>query len=210
MIDLTSKEEDKKNFITKVALKEGTSDYIIYYADGHEESKLFTIPSLNETFMNMEKQFFEYKDEFTKREFDVAKKATLKKLMEAIMALASVYLTTAIDMPDFLKVLIIMLVAVGSVCYQRTQSDVEHMARNNINVILTAEEFLAHKDKFNIKITNPSNGKEEDWYLLTLSDIEEVYEPRLVSKLASSITPDVCDEERHITEETLKLKMKLS
>ena len=210
MIDITKNEEDKDKFILGVALKENINSYLINYASGRQEERPFTIRSLNEVIMMMERQYLEYRDQYVEKVFDENKNATLKKLIEALMSVAGLFLTATIPLPKFLQIIIIMILAVGTICYQRKQSDIINDNRYNVNVILTADEFLKRKEDFKIKVIDPNTNLEEDWFLLTLSDIQNVLTPKLINKIADGITPEIKEEEKYNTSEILKMRMKMS
>ncbi len=210
MIDITNKEEDKDKFILCVALKENSNDYVIKYASDRLEVVPFSIEKLNETLTQMEKQYLEYRDSCAEKSFKEIKRTTVNKLIEALVAVASLYLTCQIEMPRFLQILIIAIIAVISICYQKSQADLAENNENNLRVIATADEFLKHKEEFKIKITDPVSGEEKDWYLLTLSNIEMVYEPKLVGKLAKGLNDEVKEEQSKMTMEVLQKRMKLS
>ena len=210
MIDITKNEEDKDKFILGVALKENINSYLINYASGRQEERPFTVRSLNEVIMMMERQYLEYRDQYVEKVFDENKNATLKKLIEALMAVAGLFLTATIPLPKVLQIIIIMILAVGTICYQRKQSDIINDNRYNANVILTADEFLKRKEDFKIKVIDPNTNLEEDWFLLTLSDIQNVLTPKLINKIADGITPEIKEEEKYNTSEILKMRMKMS
>lgn len=209
MIDLTTNKEDKDKFITHVVLKEESDSFIVSYASGRMEEVLFSLPSLNEFLRKMEIQFLEYKDQFLEQEFKASQKATIKKLIEALLAFLGTMISCSFPIPNVVKALIIAIAAIGSVIYQRVQSDIVEEARSNANVILTAEEFLKRKEDYKIKVIDPTSGLEKDWYLLSLSSIEEIPNARLVNKIADGITPEMREEESIATTETLKKKMNL-
>lgn len=209
MIDITLKDEEKDSFITRVYLKEGSDKYVICYASGRQEEVLFSIPNLNESFLKMEQQFLEHKDSFIDSSLQTARRANLNKLIEAFVAVGALFITSVIDIPMLLKVLIIMISALFTLCFQQQQSALVADIENNLRVVSTAEEFLKRKNDFIIKVTDPMTNLEEDWYLLTLSDIESLYNPEMIKQLADTITPEMKKEESMLTVETLKKRMRL-
>lgn len=210
MIDITNNEDEKDSFITKVYLKDDANRFVKCYASGRSEEVDFSIEELNKTFTQMEEQFLKYRESFVENSFKQMKRATINKLLEALVAIAGLYFTCNIEIPNILKVIIATILVVGSICYQRNQSEIEKDNEFNLRVVAIADEFLAHKEEFMIKVKNPISGEDENWYLLTLSDIETLYSPNLVSKLAKGLTPEVKDEESRMTSEVLQKRMKLS
>lgn len=209
MIDITKNEEDKDKFILGVALKDNENKYVIKYASGRSEDCDFTVSSLNQVLSLMEEQYLEYRDDYIKKILKENKTATIKQLIEAIMAILGIYLSASMPLPNLLKILIICVLVVSSIYYQKEQNEKIDYNRYAAGVILSADEFLKMKDNFKIRIVDPNTGLEEDWYLLTLSDIQAIIEPKLVGKIAMSITPDMKEEEEYNTTEILQRRMKL-
>lgn len=209
MIDITKNAEDKDKFILGVALKDDENKYVIKYASGRSENCDFTVSSLNHVLSLMEKQYLEYRDDYIKEILKENKRATMKQLIEALLAILGVYLSASMPLPNILKILIICVLVVSSMCYQKEQSEKVDYNRYAAGVILSADEFLKMKDNFKVRIVDPNTGLEEDWYLLTLSDIQAIVDPKLVGKIAKTITPDMKEEEEHNTTEILEKRMKL-
>ncbi len=209
MIDITKNTEDKDKFILGVALKDDENKYVIKYASGRSENCDFTVSSLNQVLGLMEEQYLEYRDDYIKEILKENKRATMKQLIEALLAILGVYLSASMPLPNILKILIICVLVVSSICYQKEQSEKVDYNRYAAGVILSADEFLKMKDNFKVRIVDPNTGLEEDWYLLTLSDIQAIVDPKLVGKIAKTITPDMKEEEEHNTTEILEKRMKL-
>lgn len=209
MIDITKNAEDKDKFILGVALKEDENKYVIKYASGRSENCDFTVSSLNQVLGLMEEQYLEYRDDYIKEILKENKRATMKQLIEALLAILGVYLSASMPLPNILKILIICVLVVSSICYQKEQSEKVDYNRYAAGVILSADEFLKMKDNFKVRIVDPNTGLEEDWYLLTLSDIQAIVDPKLVGKTAKTITPDMKEEEERNTTEILEKRMKL-
>lgn len=209
MIDITKNTEDKDKFILGVALKDDENKYVIKYASGRSENCDFTVSSLNQVLGLMEEQYLEYRDDYIKEILKENKRATMKQLIEALLAILGVYLSASMPLPNILKILIICVLVVSSMCYQKEQSEKVDYNRYAAGVILSADEFLKMKDNFKVRIVDPNTGLEEDWYLLTLSDIQAIVDPKLVGKIAKTITPDMKEEEEHNTTEILEKRMKL-
>ena len=209
MIDITKNAEDKDKFILGVALKDDENKYVIKYASGRSENCDFTVSSLNQVLGLMEEQYLEYRDDYIKEILKENKRATMKQLIEALLAILGVYLSASMPLPNILKILIICVLVVSSMCYQKEQSEKVDYNRYAAGVILSADEFLKMKDNFKVRIVDPNTGLEEDWYLLTLSDIQAIVDPKLVGKIAKTITPDMKEEEEHNTTEILEKRMKL-
>lgn len=210
MIDLTTREEDKDNFILKVYLKEESPKYGVLYASGRQEEFDFTIHNLNATLLTMERQYHEFKEKFFYEKAAEANKAALHKLIEGLLAIIGVALTVSVDMSSIIKLFISLIIVVCSIFYQKTKTIENAECGRAIDVLAITENFLKNKDQFKIKVTDPITKTEEDWYLLTLSEIEMLEDKREVTVLSKTITDEMRAEESANTTATLKKKWRLS
>lgn len=208
MLDLTLNTEDKENFITKVFLKDEGSKLVVQFADSHLEERDFTVQELNAVFAFMEEQYHQYKVDYVKRCHSGIVQATIKSILEALLAVGGIYLTSSISMPDILKMMIIMTIICGSLYFQQIWSLKAKCCSYLLRKMNVVETFLSHKEDFKIKVLDPNTNEIEDWYLLTLSGIDEIEDARFVSSLASSLSDDVRVEESLKTTMALKKKMK--
>lgn len=209
MIDLTTRPEDKDKFITKIYLKEENPKYCVVYASGRTEEYDFTFHNFNATLLAMETQYHEYKEAFFYAQAKMANKAALNKLIEGLLAILGVALTVSIDMSEVIKIFISLIIVVGSIFYQKMKTIENAECGKKIDVLATTEAFLANKEQFKIKVLDPITNTEEDWYLLTLSDIELLDNKHQLSLLGATITDEIRAEESKNTTATLKKKWKL-
>lgn len=208
MLDLTLIAADRKNFITKVYLKEDENKFVVQFADSHTIEKDFTVCDLNETLHSMEEQYQQYKVPYVQKCSSVIMNATLKSILEVFVAIGSIYITSTIPMPDALQAILVLAIVCGSFYLQKLWSLQAKCCEYLIRKIKVVETFLAHKEDFKIKVLDPNTDAIEDWYLLTLSGIEEVEDARLVTSLASSFTDEIREEESLKTTMVLKKMMK--
>lgn len=209
MINLTTEEKDKDSFITKVYLKEESPKYCIQYASGRIEEQDFSVHNLNATLLIMESQYHQYKEAFFKDQAKKANKAVLDKLIEGLLAIIGIALTISIDMSQIIKLFISLIIVVASIFYQKSKTLENAECGRNIDVLSITETFLANKEQFKIRVMDPITHTEEDWYLLTLSEIELLQNKREVTLLANTITDEMRVEESQTTTATLKKKWKL-
>lgn len=207
MINLALNDDDKKNFITAVLLDENGDNLSIIYADNHVVEEMFDVDRLNDIWCLMEEQFWKYKDDFVKRCNKESLQAILKSIFESILAVGSLYFTCSIEMPIVLKGLIIIFISWISIYYQRIWSLESKINNYLVNKVGIIERFLENKDKFKIQITDSRDGKKHDWYLLTLSGIDEVPDIRTLNLIGKSLTTEVKEDERKNTERFLSKKM---
>ena len=99
--------------------------------------------------------------------------------------------------------------SIYSFLYQIATSKIINYSRTNVEVVRIADRFLEMKDKFRISITDPKSGQEEEWYLFSLSGIEQLYGIEELNFLSEYITDDVKNSEREITENVLKRVMSM-
>ena len=51
--------------------------------------------------------------------------------------------------------------------------------------------YLEHKDEFKVDVINPHTGKEDDWYLVDLANIDQFDTEKELSDYLLGLTPDV-------------------
>lgn len=204
MIDLTTRHEDKDFFITKVYMKEDSNLFYIHYASGRVEERPFSIHNLNATFAQMEEQFKQYKENYLNRVIEVKKKTCLNQLLELLGSIGAIFLTTNMDMPLEFKLVIDMIIVLFTLWYQYKNNLKDGICNTSINVILTAEEFLNNKEMFMTRVINPKTNEEEDWYLVTLSEIEEFVSSKQLMLIGRGLTPEVKMDEADRTNKVLK------
>lgn len=204
MIDLTTKEQDKDNFIMKVYMQEDSPYYFIRYASGREEQHDLTIHNLNATFLNMERQYMEYKEGYIAKVQEVRLKANLSKLIEGFLAIVGIFLTTSMPFPVALKVIIDLIILVSSIYYQKVQSSKIGICDSSMNVLDIASYFLKNKHQFMTTVHDPKTGTEEDWYLVTLSEIEEFANAQQLGLIGAGLNDEIKAEESERTNKVLR------
>ncbi len=209
MIDLTTRDEDKNNFITKVYLKADIPKYCVLYASGRIEEYDFTIHNFNATLNLMEKQYHAYKEDFFYKKAKEANQAVLNKFKEGLLAVIGIALTTCIDMSIAIKILIYLIIIVSSILYQKEKTKENAECGRLIDIIAMTEVFLENKEQFKIKVKDPITNQEEDWYLLTLSEIETIENKLQVTLIGKTITDEVRKEESENLPNNLKKKWRL-
>lgn len=210
MIDLTTRDQEKDLFITKVYLKEESPKYDVIYASGRQEEFDFTIHNFNATLLTMENQYHTYKENFFYEKAAAANKAALHKLIEGLIAIIGIALTVSLDMSGIIKLFISLIILTCSIFYQKAKTKENAKCGRLIDVLAITEAFLANKDQFKIRVIDPLTQTEEDWYLLTLSEIETLEDKREVMVLGSAITDEIREEESINTTTTLKKKWRIS
>ena len=209
MIDLTLNEKDRDEFITNLYLKENSNKFIVRYASGRLDEQNFTVHNFNVMLYRMEEQFLEFKNDYIRNNLRIQGKYQLKKLVEALLAILGVYVTANLPIPGIIQGILIGILAIYSFLYQVETSRVIDYGRATLGIINLADKFMEMKDKFKISITDPKSGQEEEWYLFSLSGIEQLYGIEELNFLSEYITDDVKNSEREITENVLKRVMSM-
>ena len=209
MIDLTLNEKDRDEFITNLYLKENSNKFIVRYASGRLDEQDFTVHNFNVMLYRMEEQFLEFKNDYIRNNLRIQGKYQLKKLVEALLAILGVYVTANLPIPGIIQGILIGILAIYSFLYQVETSRVIDYGRATLGIINLADKFMEMKDKFKISITDPKSGQEEEWYLFSLSGIEQLYGIEELNFLSEYITDDVKNSEREITENVLKRVMSM-
>ena len=209
MIDLTLNEKDRDEFITNLYLKDGDSKYVVKHASGRIVEENFSIHNFNQRLYKMEEQYLQFREEYVKNNLKLQGKVQARKLIEALIAILGVFLSVNLPLPEIIQGIIVCLLSIYTFLYQVAYSKIINYSRTNVEVVRIADRFLEMKDKFRISITDPKSGQEEEWYLFSLSGIEQLYGIEELNFLSEYITDDVKNSEREITENVLKRVMSM-
>lgn len=207
MIDLTLNTKDRDSFITKLYLKENSNKFVVRYASGRLDEQDFTVHNFNVMLYRMEEQFLEFKNDYIRNNLRIQGKYQLKKLVEALLAILGVYVTANLPIPGIIQGILIGILAIYSFLYQVEASRVINYGRATLGIVNLADKFMEMKDKFKIKITDPKSGEEEDWYLISLSGIEQINGLGHLNFLEDILTDETKELERQKTEDVLENRM---
>ncbi len=210
MIDLTLNEKDRDSFITKLYLKDGMEQFIVKYASGRLEEQDFSIHNFNVMLYKMEEQFLEYKDVYGRSLVKLQGRAHARKLIEAIMAIVGVYLTVNMAIPSFIQTMIVILLAGFTFMYQASYSKVSNICQNHLYTLFLADKFMEIKEKFKIQIHDKKTNQEEDWYLVSLSNVDELFGLAHLELLAAGLNEeDVKNQAKDQAEKMLNYRMSM-
>lgn len=207
MIDLTLNTKDRDSFITKLYLKENSNKFVVRYASGRLDEQDFTVHNFNVMLYRMEEQFLEFKNDYIRNNLRIQGKYQLKKLVEALLAILGVYVTANLPIPGIIQGILIGILAIYSFLYQVEASRVINYGRATLGIVNLADKFMEMKEKFKIKITDPKSGEEEDWYLISLSGIEQINGLGHLNFLEDILTDETKELERQKTEDVLENRM---
>ncbi len=173
MIDLTTNNDNKKDFILDLKIDNNFNNLIIKYATGEEIIKEFSIDNFNYFITLMEKQFILFKNSFKKYTEIELIKNNIKMLMAFISELIIVYNINNLSI-SWIKDLLFSLMVIGIYSFylhiKRFEIDDD---QNNLKLISLYDEYLKNKEDFTIDIVNPLNGDIKKFYLITLANVDE-------------------------------------
>lgn len=207
MIDLSLNTKDRDSFITKLYLKENSNKFVVRYASGRLDEQDFTVHNFNVMLYRMEEQFLEFKNDYIRNNLRIQGKYQLKKLVEALLAILGVYVTANLPIPGIIQGILIGILAIYSFLYQVEASRVINYGRATLGIVYLADKFMEMKEKFKIKITDPKSGEEEDWYLISLSGIEQINGLGHLNFLEDILTDETKELERQKTDDVFENRM---
>ena len=175
MVDLTVNEKDKDNFITDVALGVGNGKYLVSYASGRTVEEDFSVHNFNVELRKMERQFYEYKKSYLEKINNIASKALFKKMISTILFFTELYFVTQSDIPMFLKISLGIIFALSCLIQRIKQNFELNQCGLAFKYIEMVEKYLKIKENFRVDVLDPYTGKEEDWYIVNLGNIDSVF-----------------------------------
>lgn len=202
MFDLTLNEEDKNSYIVDVRINDNGT-YTVKYASGREENFLFSIHNFQVELHKMEKQFKEYGKDYLERvcpNFGI-RTSLLVLLFVIDIKWFKMIIDEGITFSGgwcLLYCLYVLSKNTLSLCKQR-KLYVE--AKKKIELM---KLYLDNKEQFIVDVVNPNTGKEEEWYLVDLANIDRFEDENEFNDYVRDLTPEKKLEEAK--ELTLKFK----
>jgi len=199
MEDLTFREKDKKDFITGIELNDDVKSFNVVYADGHKETKEFsTVHNFNVYLHQMKEQFYRYERDFTKFMHEWVKDSVIKSLVELVLSLEAIIITSRIAPDGIVKTIIIILTILFSLGYLGHKLKEIAAAGISLGYLNNVEEFISIQEKLKVPVTDPATGRKDDWYLANLSDVNIDSNIGLYKLYASSLEDDEVKEEESL------------
>ena len=196
MEDITIREKDQKDYITRIELNDDVKSFKVIYADGHEETKEFTsVHNYNVYLHLMKDQFRRYEKDYTKFLHERIKDALFKGLVELVLSLEAIIITSRTMDTGLLQTAIIVLTVAFSLGYLGKKLKEISFAGNSLGYLNDVEKFISLQEKIKVPITDPVTGKEDYWYLGNLSDINYDSKVGLYEYYASSLEDEEVVEE---------------
>ena len=191
MIDLSTSEKEKEYYVTGVEVSENGEEYILTYADGHKETRPFTIHNYNAEIYRMRDAFYSKKDSYLESLGRLKIKYQLKKVRIILLSLLGVVFTTSIELPLVAKIItyvLILLLTLVRLLHNRFTST---MIDIHILGITNTEEFISLMDKLKVDVVDPHNGGKEEWFLYNLNDVGPFTNVNLLGFIAAAMPEEI-------------------
>ena len=197
MEDITVRERDKKDFITKVLFDDSYKSFKVVYADGHIEEKEFTtVHNFNVYLHQMKEQFYRHEADFSKKMLEWIKDSIFKGLVELVLSIEAIILTSRLMDPGILKTAIIILTILFSLGYLGHKVKEIASAGLGLDYLNTVEKFIDIQEKIKIPVTDPKTGKEDNWYLASLSNVDLLTDISIYEHFATALQDDEIKQEQ--------------
>lgn len=192
MIDLTLKKEDKDSYITNIRLNEDHT-YTVTYASGREETSPFSIHNYQVELYRMENSFKEHGDEYVKR---IWNNGPMRAYILGLLLVADgLYISTIVKNGAN----VFNIIFLGLMILQQVPRFIEFfvglrkhlLAKKKVELYKT---YLENKAQFRIPVKD-QNGRDEDWYLVDLANIDQFEDVKALKDYLLTLTPEVKEEQ---------------
>ncbi len=174
MVDMTDNKEKQKDFITNILLDVDGSNYYVLYADGTIEKNKFDIESYNEVLLEMEREYYNYKESYYNRKNDERFFNSLKVIATDLLTALGVFLLYNIDISDLLKVATSFIVVLTGILIHQKYNRKVYESDQDIQELHLMEELINRKEEFATEIIDPETGETKKWYIVNLSNIYKI------------------------------------
>lgn len=191
MIDLTLKKEDKDSYITNLRLNEEHT-YTVTYASGREETCPFSIHNYQVELYRMENSLKEYGDEYVKR---IWNNGPMRAYILGLLLVADgLYISTIVKNGAN----VFNIIFLGLIILQQVPRFIEFFVGLRKHLLAKKKVelyniYLENKDQFKIPVKD-YNGRDEDWYLVDLGNIDQFDDVKALNDYLLSLTPSVKEE----------------
>ena len=191
MIDLTLKKEDKDSYITNLRLNEEHT-YTVTYASGREETCPFSIHNYQVELYRMENSLKEYGDEYVKR---IWNNGPMRAYILGLLLVADgLYISTIVKNGAN----VFNIIFLGLIILQQVPRFIEFFVGLRKHLLAKKKVelykiYLENKDQFKIPVKD-YNGRDEDWYLVDLGNIDQFEDVKALNDYLLSLTPSVKEE----------------
>ena len=172
MMDLSMGKDEKEFYVVNVKLKEDCKSFVVFFADGHTEEHPFLVHNYNVYIYRMKRQLLDKRESFEDTLKFVASMEVVKEFKTLLYSLAGIILTTNIDMHVALKTIIICLIGIYNAKKAIERLVELLLIKYKLLECAKTAEFVKIMEDFRIDATDPITGREEDWYLFNIGDID--------------------------------------
>ena len=192
IIQKALKKEDKDSYITNVRLNEDHT-YTVTYASGREETSPFSIHNYQVELYRMENSFKEHGDEYVKR---IWNNGPMRAYILGLLLVADgLYLSTIIKNGAN----VFNIIFLGLMLLQQVPRFIEFfvglkkylLAKKKVELYKT---YLENKSQFSVPVKD-SNGRDEEWYLVDLANIDQFENVKELNDYLLTLTPGIKEEQ---------------
>lgn len=202
MFDLTLNKEDKDLYIVDAVMNDNGT-YTVKYASGREETYPFNIHNFQVELYRMEDQFEKYGKDYLER---VYPNGGMRSFLLGLMIAADVLYVKVIfeEGLNFVRAWLL-----GYAMYMLLPRLIPHLKSRKLykeakKKIALMKLYLENRNQFKIDVINPHTGKEDEWYLVDMANIDDFQNEDELNEYMLSLTDEVRLQKSN--EMTLKLK----
>lgn len=174
MIDMTSSDEQKSNFITNILVDYSGENYYVVYADDTIEKNVFDIENYNEVLLQMEREFLSRKENYLKKLRHERCKQSIKVILTDLITFAGTFLVYNISCEEVLKVACMFVTVMIGIVFHQTFNAQIYELNSDLNTLYLMENFLDRKEEFAVDIEDEKTGEMKKWYVVNLSNIYKI------------------------------------
>ena len=188
MFDLTLNKEDKDSYIVDVHLNDNGT-YTVKFASGIEENFEFSIHNFQVELYRMEEQFEKYGKDYLDIVYPNGgiRTGILTMLLVVDVVAFKNMLEEGFTFSGVWCLAYGMYVLLSRGIPQIKQRKLFVEAKKKIAIL---KKYLENKEELKIQVTNPYTDKEEDWYLVNLSNIDRFNDVKEYDQYISGLTED--------------------
>ncbi len=172
MMDLSFGKDEKAYYIVNVKLNEDGKNFTVFYADGHTEEHPFLVHNYSVYIYRMKHQFLDNREKYEDTLKFVASMAIVKEAKMLLYSITGLMLMTNVNIPNALKIIMIVLLVLYNLGYALGKAVELLLIKTKLIEFAKTAEFVQMMENFRIDVIDPITGKEEDWYLFNIGDVD--------------------------------------
>ena len=205
-MNLTSNEEESKEFITKVEVNDDLETYTITYGDGHQTINRFdSIHNFNVHIHKMVDQYYRYRKDVSEEMLKWFKNSVINGLIDLILSLEAIFITTKFVPEGVLKTIMLLLIIAIGIGYELAKVRDIIVSSLTLGYLDDVKKFIDIQERLKVQVEDPNTKRKEDWYIANLSNIDLGTNIELYEKYAQMLNiPEIKEEESLRITKTLK------